>query len=111
MCAAISGDVRSRVDAMVAVARHHGIDLDRRDFVVKAEMPPLPSFVAWLNASGLWAKAARLQWRQLFRVGPPLVLLFDDGGTALLVGQDAARGVVLLKNLSSSPAEPAVEVD
>jgi len=111
MCAAISGDVRSRVDAMVAVARHHGIDLDRRDFVVKAEMPPLPSFVAWLNASGLWAKAARLQWRQLFRVGPPLVLLFDDGGTALLVGQDAARGVVLLKNPSSSPAEPAVEVD
>lgn len=113
MSAAIADCVRNRIDAMVAVARHHGIDIDRHDFPVKpeAEMPPLTAFVAWLSASGLWAKAVRLQWRQLLRSSPPLVLLFGDGGTALLVGRDAARGVALLKEPSSSPAEPPVEID
>jgi len=107
--------VQIRFDALVAAARFHGIDLDRRDFRPMAgERVPCPaSLVEWLRGSGLWAKAVRLRWRQLFRFesDAPLVLLFTDGSAGLLVGRDAARDVVFVKNPRAPLSEPPIAVD
>jgi ATP-binding cassette, subfamily B, bacterial HlyB/CyaB len=75
--------VQRRLDALVAVARFHGHELDGSDFRgLPGEAIPSPAaLVTWLRESGLWAKAVRLRWRQLFRFqsDAPLVLLFSDG--------------------------------
>jgi HlyB family type I secretion system ABC transporter len=115
MNVAIAERVQSRVDAVTAVARHHGVELDPRDLraVPGEQMPSVPAFLTWLRDSGLWAKAVRLRWRQLFRFesDAPLVLLFSDGGAALVVGRDAARDVVFLKDPRAAPNDPAIAVD
>jgi ABC-type bacteriocin/lantibiotic exporter with double-glycine peptidase domain len=115
MNAEVTDRVQSRVDAVAAVARHHGVELDPRDLraVPGEQMPSVPAFLTWLRDSGLWAKAVRLRWRQLFRFqsDAPLVLLFSDGGAALLVGRDAARDVVFLKDPRAAPNDPAIAVD
>jgi len=61
----------------------------------------------------LWAKAVRLGWRRLFRIqsDAPIVLLFSDGGAGLLVGKDAARELILLKDPRSPPGDPPIPVD
>jgi ATP-binding cassette, subfamily B, bacterial HlyB/CyaB len=75
--------VQKRLDALGAVARFHGVELDPRDFraLPGEEIPSPAALVTWLRESGLWAKAVRLRWRQLFRLqsDAPLVLLFSDG--------------------------------
>jgi subfamily B ATP-binding cassette protein HlyB/CyaB len=107
--------VQRRLDALVAVARFHGHELDRRDFrAVPGEAIPSPAALAtWLRESGLWANAVRLRWRQLFRVqsDAPLVLLFSDGSAGLLVAKDAARDVVFLKEPQAPPGDPPTAVD
>src|SRR5262245_17818365 len=62
--------VQRRLDALAAVARFHGIEIDRRGFrAIPGEAIPSPAaLAAWLHGSGLWAKAVRLRWRQLLRV-------------------------------------------
>jgi ATP-binding cassette, subfamily B, bacterial HlyB/CyaB len=106
--------VQRRLDALAAVARFHGTELDRRGFRASpGEAIPSPAaLVAWLHGSGLWAKAVRLRWRQLMRVhsDAPLVLLLNDGSAALLVAKDAAREVVFLKDPSAS-SDPPIAVD
>jgi ABC-type bacteriocin/lantibiotic exporter with double-glycine peptidase domain len=107
--------VQRRLDALVAVARFHGHELDRGDFRAHPgkEIPSPAALVAWLRESGLWAKAVRLRWRQLFRFesDAPLVLLFSDGSAGLLVARDAARNVVFLKEPQAPPGDPPVAVD
>jgi ATP-binding cassette, subfamily B, bacterial HlyB/CyaB len=103
-----------RLDALVAVARFHGTELDHRGFRPSpGEAIPSPAaLVAWLHGSGLWAKAVRLRWRQLLRVqsDAPLVLLLNDGSAALLVAKDAARQVVFLRGPRAS-SDPPIAVD
>jgi HlyB family type I secretion system ABC transporter len=107
--------VQLRLDALVAVARFHAVDLDPRDFrpMGGQEIPSPAALVEWLRQSGLWAMAVRLRWRQLFRFESeaPLVLLFSDGSAGLLVGRDAARDVVFVKNPHASLNEPPTAVD
>ncbi len=106
--------VHWRLEALAAVARFHGTELDRAQFRPRpGEATPSPAtLAAWLQASGLWAKAVRLRWRQLLRVESeaPLVLLLNDGSAALLVAKDARRGVVFLKDPHAA-SEPAIAVD
>ena len=106
--------VRIRLNAVIAVAQFHNLALDRQDFRPAAsEAVPSPaSLVNWLQESGLWAKAVRLRWGQLFRFEPgaPLVLLFSDASAALLVARDATRQVVFLKD-PSAPDAPPIAVD
>jgi subfamily B ATP-binding cassette protein HlyB/CyaB len=113
--ASTAAAVQIRFDALVAVARFHGIDLDRSDFrpMPGEEVPCPASLVQWLRGSGLWAKAVRLRWRQLFRFesDAPLILLFSDGSAGLLVGRDAARDVVFVKNPRAPLSEPPIAVD
>jgi ATP-binding cassette, subfamily B, bacterial HlyB/CyaB len=97
------------------VARFHGVELDRADLraVTGKESPSPAALATSLRGAGLWAKAVRLRWRQLFRIqsDSPIVLLFRDGSAGLLVGKDAARGLILLKDARSPPSDPPTPVD
>ena len=104
---------QARVAALVAVARYHGVDLDRGEFrAPPGEVPSPAALVTWARENGLWAKATRLRWRQLIRMqsDAPLVLLFADGGAGILVSRDANAGVVYLKD-PSRPGDEPVAVD
>ena len=91
-----------RLAAMVAVARHHGVDLHNEDYraAVGEDVPSPASMAAWAREQGLWARAERVKWKQLFKLQgatnppPPVVLLFKDGSAALMVAADAGRDVV-----------------
>ena len=104
---------QARLAALVAVARYHGVDLDRGSFPAPpGEVPSAAALVAWTRENGLWAKATRLRWRQLMRMqsDAPLVLLFADGGAGILVSRDADAGIVYLKD-PSRPGDEPVAVD
>jgi subfamily B ATP-binding cassette protein HlyB/CyaB len=108
-----------RLAAVIAVARHHGLDLHLGDFRAAAnEATPSPaSLVAWAREQGLSARAERLGWKQLFKLQgkenqpPPIVLLLNDGGAALLVGSDPDRNVVWIRDPAAPSGDPAVAVD
>ena len=104
-----------RVLAVVAAARYHGTDLDRTTLRLPKGTPsPSPAtLVAWLRGSGLWARADRLNWRNLMKLGgpAPVVLLFKDGSAGLLVGVNSAHNVVLLRDPRAAQGETPVPVD
>ena len=108
-----------RLMAVAAVARHHGIDLHPTDFrAVLGETIPSPASLAtWARDQGLWSKAERVKWKQLFRLQgntnpvPPVVLLFRDGSAGLLVNVDPVRNVVWVRDPRSFNDESAVPVD
>lgn len=107
----------ARIRAIVAVARYHGLELDAEDFrgPIHETTPSALSLIGWAREHGLWAKAVKMRWKQLFRFndGAPVVLLFNDGGAGLLVGVNSERHVVFLKDPSSidSSLQQAVPVD
>ncbi len=109
-----------RLLAVLAVARHHGFELDRGDFHMDPDdaVPSPASLVKWLRDQGLVAKASRLAWGQLMRLtesnGPgqvsPVVLLFNDGSAGVLVGSDSSRNIVWVRDPRSTGLD-AVAVD
>ena len=109
-----------RLLAVAAVARHHGLELDRDDFHLDAgdTVPSPASLVKWLRDQGLVAKASRLVWGQLLRLTEaagtgtvsPVVLLFTDGSAGVLVASDAARNIVWIRD-PRSQGQDAVAVD
>ena len=110
---------QTRLMAVIAVARHHGLDLHLEDFRPAAnETVPSPaSLAAWARDQGLSAKAERVRWKQLFRLqgserpASPVVLLLKDGGAGLLVGSDASRNVIWIRDPAASSSDPAIPVD
>ena len=108
-----------RLLAVVAVARHHGIELRPIDYRPDADEPfPSPArLVHWARDAGLYAKADRVRWRSLFRlqgtgsVLPPIILLLKDGTAALMVAGDQTRGIIWLRDPRGAPAEEPVAVD
>jgi ATP-binding cassette subfamily B protein len=103
-----------RVRAVLLAARYYGFELDPTEFRRADAAPPAAAALAeWIRASGMWARAVRLTWRQLMRLKDtgPVVLLLADGGAALLNGVDADRGLVLLKDPAQAASDAAVEVD
>ncbi len=107
--------LEARLRAMIAAARHHGVDLDARDFrgQVGEALPTAASLVGWAREQGLTARALKLRWRNLFRFAdaPPTVLLFNEGGAGLLVGVDATRDVVWMQDPSAAAGDPPIAVD
>ena len=109
-----------RLLAVAAVARHHGLELDRGDFHMDAgDTVPSPlSLVKWLRDQGLIAKASRLAWPQLLRITEqagvgqiaPVVLLFTDGAAGVLVGSDPSRDIVWVRDPRST-GHDAIAVD
>ena len=112
-------DTQTRLMAVIAVARHHGLDLHLEDFrpALNETTPSPASLAAWARDQGLSAKAERVRWKQLFRLqgnerpASPVVLLLKDGGAGLLVGSDASRNVIWIRDPAASSSDPAIPVD
>ena len=111
--------IGSRVLAVVAAARHHGVALRPEDFrpAVGEEAPSPASLVAWAREAGLQAKAHQIRWKSLFRLQgtasppPPVVLLLRDGTAALMLGADPTSNVVWLRDPSAAAAAEPRPVD
>jgi ATP-binding cassette, subfamily B, bacterial HlyB/CyaB len=105
----------SRLQAAVAAARFYGLQLSATDFRVThgETIVSAASLSKWLTDSGLWSRAVRLPWRQLFRLhdAGPIVLLFTDGGAGLLVGVNRDQNVVMLMDPQLPSGSPTVAVD
>ncbi len=103
-----------RIRALIATARHHGVELDREDLRVTPGEAASPALlVEWVRASGLWVKAVRMRWRHIVatKSAGPIVLLLNDGSAALMVRADAARNIVWLRNPLATSDDQAVAVD
>ena len=109
----------SRVLAVVAAARHHGIELRPADFhpTVGEDVPSAASLGVWAREAGLYAKGERVKWRSLFKLQgthnppPPIILLMKDGTAALMVAGDASRNLVWLRDPHRGQGEDPVPVD
>ena len=108
-----------RVLAVIAVARHHGVEMrvsDYRPVVGETSASPA-SLAAWAQEAGLHGKAQRVRWKSLFKLqgtgnpAPPVILLMRDGSAALMLGSDAGRNLVWLRDPRASSSEDPVPVD
>lgn len=104
-----------RLKAVMAVAKHHGIELDLRDFAPEAgeESPSPATLIRWLSDYGLVGKGMRIKWRYLVKMQgtPPMVLMFRDGSAGIMVGATTDQGIVWIKDpLAPEGAQP-VPVD
>ena len=109
----------TRLLAVVAAARHHGVDLNASDYRARdgETMPSPASLAGWATQEGLHARATKLSWKSLFKlVGatrppPPVILLFKDGTAGLMIGADPARNIVWILDPRQTSNEFAVAVD
>ncbi len=106
----------SRLRAVAIAARHHGVELDTREFrgATGGVAPQPAELAAWARDQGLVARALRVSWKTLLRLvgGPnagPAVILLRDGAAALLAGADPARRVVWLRDPLGSEVPVAVD--
>lgn len=106
---------RARVLAAIAAARYHGFEPDPEDFhpAQSGGVPSPYELVEWLREAGLWARATRMNWRQLMKLTDPapVVLLFNDGSAALLTGVDGVERVALIKDPRGRQSDLPVPVD
>jgi len=103
--------IQIRLMAIAAAARFHGAEIDRSDLRVPVDHIPSPAALTdWLRASGLWAKAVRLPWKQLIGIdlAAPVVLLLTDGSAVLLVGNDRKRDLVWVRHSRLAPTDAPV---
>jgi len=109
------GPIHPRLLAMMMAARYYGLDLDPIDFHlgVGDTMPSPAALSAWAQQAGMWSRALRLKWRNLFAVtgAGPVVLLFNDGSAGLLVGSNPENKIVQIRDPRAPEAEPPVPVD
>ena len=110
-----SGTAHSRLQAIIQVARYHGVELDVKEFKAGAGelLPSAASLSAWAQGAGLWSRAVRIRWRQLLRIGGtgPVALLFSDGSAGVLTGVDVEQKAVLLKDPDASADAPGEPID
>ncbi|WP_229164711.1 peptidase domain-containing ABC transporter [Bradyrhizobium altum] len=104
-----------RLQALIQVARHHGVDLDVNEFKGDASqsLPSAAAMSEWAQNAGLWSRAIRTGWRNLLRMSSaePVVLLFKDGSAGLMVGAIAEQHVILMREPSAPPEAQPVAVD
>ncbi len=106
--------LHARVLAAVAVARYHGVEPDPRALRLGAtQAPASPVLVKWFCDSGLWARGARLNFRQLMKIDSPapVLLLLSDGGAALVVGRNREQGVLLVRDPGAPSSKPPIPLD
>jgi ATP-binding cassette subfamily B protein len=109
------GVIHPRVQAVMVAARFHGMELDSSEVISTGaqDMPSAASLSEWAQSAGMWARAVRLRWRQLMHLvdAGPVVLLLKDGGATVMVGADADRNVVFLRDPRALASEIALAVD
>ncbi len=116
---AIPPSTAMRLAAVVAAARHHGVDLDAADYRARSgETVPSPAaMAAWAKEAGLSARAEKVRWASLFRLigtakpAAPVILLFKDGTAGLMIAADPARKVVWIRDPRQNSNEFATAVD
>ncbi|TCZ54220.1 peptidase domain-containing ABC transporter [Roseicella aquatilis] len=103
-----------RLAAVAQAARQHGVEMDTATGLRCAPeaVPSTAALADWARGQGLWARGVRLSFRQLARARreAPIVLLLADGGAALAVAADPARGLAWLRD-PEAPGEEPVAVD
>ena len=111
----MAGSLNDRLLAVLQTARHHGVELDPKEFVQSGPggIPSAADLSQWAQNAGMWARAARVRWRHLLRLpnSEPVVLLLTDGSAAILAGANAEQNVVFLRGISARPDAPTVAVD
>jgi ATP-binding cassette subfamily B protein len=104
-----------RLQAMMQVARHHGVELDPNELRVAASeaVPAAASLSSWAQSAGLWSRAVRTSWRHLLKMenAGPVVLLFTDGSAGLMTGANPEQNVVHLKDPNAALDAEPVAVD
>jgi subfamily B ATP-binding cassette protein HlyB/CyaB len=108
-------DAHPRLQAVIAAARYHGMELDPAGFPPTPgdDIPSAAALCAWLRSADMWARPVRLRWFQLMRLhdAGPVVLLFTDGGAGLLMGVNAEHNVVVLNDPRRPGSEAGIAVD
>jgi len=106
---------QTRLEAAIKVAQYHGVDGDARAlrFDAAGAAPTSASLVEWFRQHGLWARGVRLTFRQLMKIDSvaPILLLFADGGAALVVGRDYEHDVLLLRDPMAEDSTPPLPID
>jgi ATP-binding cassette, subfamily B, bacterial HlyB/CyaB len=106
--------IQIRIMAIAAAARFHGAELARGDLRIGPDEVPSPAVLTdWLRDSGLWAKAVRVQWKQLvgLDLSAPVVLLLTDGSAVLLVATDKKRDLVWIRHSRLAPTDPPMAIN
>lgn len=104
-----------RVKAVLLVARYHGVELDPDGLRVDSTVaPPTASDLArWLEDSGIWVRAARMNWSQItkMQLPGPVVILTTDGGALVLNSVDSSRKIGTFSLLKEGGLNDDVEID
>ncbi|WP_245334754.1 peptidase domain-containing ABC transporter [Bradyrhizobium mercantei] len=104
-----------RLQAVIRVARHHGVELDVNEFRGDASqsLPSAAAMSEWAQNAGLWSRAVRIGWRNLMRMSDaePVILLFKDGSAGLMVGVSAEQHVIMMQDLNAPLEAQPVAVD
>lgn len=106
--------IQIRLMAIAAAARFHGAELDKADLRMTPDESPSPAALTeWLRASGLWAKAVHLSWKQLIALdlSSPVTLLLTDGSAVLLTGKDKKRDLIFIRHSRLAPGAPPLALD
>jgi subfamily B ATP-binding cassette protein HlyB/CyaB len=104
----------SRIKAMMRAARYHGVELDPNEFRAgNGAGATAADLSEWAQNAGMWSRAVRVRWSHLLRLHDtgPVVLLFNDGGAALLTGASAERGVIFLKSADAPDDGESTAID
>jgi ATP-binding cassette, subfamily B, bacterial HlyB/CyaB len=108
--------IHPRVQAVMVAARFHGVELDPSEAIstVARGTPSAASLSEWAQSAGMWARAARLRWRQLMHIADdagPVVLLLTDGSATLMVGANADRNAIFVRDPRALASELTLAVD
>ena len=76
-------------------------------------MPSAVALSEWAQNGGLWSRAVKIRWSHLLRFQEtgPVVLLFSDGGAALLTAASPEQNVVFLKSADAHDHSEPIAID
>ena len=110
----LSDAAKSRIAAIIQVCRHYGVEIDPASLrlVPGTEMPSNADMTAWVKKAGLAAEARKVAWRFLFiNKMEPIILLLNDGTTAVLAGVQQEHNLVFLRDPRSGAGELPTPID